>query len=203
MNLALRLRGVVFTQRGQFDEAIVVLEKALKKEEKKTKHDLGREEFLKRVWQWKEEKGGIIINQLKKLGCSCDWTRERFTMDPEYSRCVQKVFVELYKKGQEGHWKQYNELRTKLTKLAENGAYSKEFITQSDWFHTGEGMRAFLLLGLSDPNDEIFRALDFVLGAFEHDFVMHLDDEFRAIAAFLQGLALSTQHFFVILSIQN
>ncbi|MFO1489241.1 MAG: valine--tRNA ligase [Verrucomicrobiota bacterium] len=77
----------------------VQVEKQLKKEEKKTRHDLGREEFLKRVWAWKEEKGGIIINQLKKLGCSCDWTRERFTMDPEYSRCVQKVFVELYKKG--------------------------------------------------------------------------------------------------------
>src|SRR5712671_4152352 len=56
-------------------------------------------EVLKRVWAWKEKHGGIIINQLKKLGCSCDWTRERFTMDPEYSRCVQKVFVELYKKG--------------------------------------------------------------------------------------------------------
>ncbi|HNQ73258.1 MAG TPA: valine--tRNA ligase [Verrucomicrobiota bacterium] len=77
----------------------VQVEKALKKEEKKSKHDLGRDEFLKRVWQWKEKHGGIIINQLKKLGCSCDWTRERFTMDAEYSRCVQKVFVELYKKG--------------------------------------------------------------------------------------------------------
>ena len=77
----------------------VQVEKQLKKEERLTKYDLGREEFLKRVWAWKEEKGGIIINQLKKLGCSCDWTRERFTMDPEYSRCVQKVFVELYKKG--------------------------------------------------------------------------------------------------------
>ncbi|GDY20778.1 valine--tRNA ligase [Verrucomicrobiota bacterium] len=77
----------------------VQVEKALKKEEKKSKHDLGREEFLKRVWVWKEKHGGIIINQLKKLGCSCDWTRERFTMDPEYSRCVQKVFVDLYKKG--------------------------------------------------------------------------------------------------------
>jgi valyl-tRNA synthetase len=77
----------------------VQVEKALKKEERKTKYDLGREEFLKRVWAWKEKHGGIIINQLKKLGCSCDWTRERFTMDPEYSRCVQKVFVELYKKG--------------------------------------------------------------------------------------------------------
>ena len=77
----------------------VQVEKALKKEERKTKYDLGREEFLKRVWAWKDKHGGIIINQLKKLGCSCDWTRERFTMDPEYSRCVQKVFVELYKKG--------------------------------------------------------------------------------------------------------
>jgi valyl-tRNA synthetase len=75
------------------------VERALKKEERKTKYDLGRDEFLKRVWAWKEKHGGIIINQLKKLGCSCDWTRERFTMDPEYSRCVQKVFVELYKKG--------------------------------------------------------------------------------------------------------
>ena len=77
----------------------VMVEKQLKKEEKKSRHDLGREEFLKRVWAWKEKHGDIIINQLKKLGCSCDWTRERFTMDPEYSRCVQKVFVELYQKG--------------------------------------------------------------------------------------------------------
>jgi len=77
----------------------VMVEKQLKKEEKKSRHDLGREEFLKRVWAWKEKHGDIIINQLKKLGCSCDWTHERFTMDPEYSRCVQKVFVELYKKG--------------------------------------------------------------------------------------------------------
>ncbi len=77
----------------------VMVEKHLKKEEKKSRHELGREEFLKRVWLWKEKHGDIIINQLKKLGCSCDWTRERFTMDPEYSRCVQKVFVELYKKG--------------------------------------------------------------------------------------------------------
>jgi valyl-tRNA synthetase len=77
----------------------MMVEKQLKKEEKKSRHDLGREEFLKRVWAWKEKHGDIIINQLKKLGCSCDWTRERFTMDEDYSRCVQKVFVELYKKG--------------------------------------------------------------------------------------------------------
>ncbi|HTF63851.1 MAG TPA: hypothetical protein VK638_14275, partial [Edaphobacter sp.] len=62
-----------------------------------------------------------------------------------------------YKKALEGHYKQYGELRTKLTKIAENGAYYREFVTQSDWFHTGEGMRAFMLLGLSDPNNSIFR----------------------------------------------
>lgn len=65
--------------------------------------------------------------------------------------------LNLYKKAHEGHLKQYGELRTKLTKLAENGAYYKEFITQSDWFHTGEGMRAFMFQGLSDPNDETYR----------------------------------------------
>jgi valyl-tRNA synthetase len=77
-----------------------VVERTLKKSgEIKHRDDLGREKFLERVWQWKEKHGGIIIQQLKKLGASCDWTRERFTMDAEYSRCVQKVFVELYKKG--------------------------------------------------------------------------------------------------------
>ncbi|MEI6860674.1 MAG: valine--tRNA ligase [Verrucomicrobiota bacterium] len=76
-----------------------VVERTLKKAgEIKHRDDLGREKFLERVWEWKEKHGGIIIQQLKKLGCSCDWDRERFTMDADYSRCVQKVFVELYKK---------------------------------------------------------------------------------------------------------
>ncbi len=76
-----------------------VVERTLKKSgEIKHRDDLGREKFLERVWQWKNEKGGIIIQQLKKLGASCDWSRERFTMDPEYSRCVERVFVDLYKK---------------------------------------------------------------------------------------------------------
>lgn len=65
--------------------------------------------------------------------------------------------LDLYKKAQEGHWRQYNELRTTTTELAKNGAYHKEFITQSDWFHTGEGMRAFLLMGFSDPNNALYR----------------------------------------------
>ncbi len=76
-----------------------VVERRLRKEEKKTRHDLGREEFLQRVWEWKDKHGGIIINQLKKLGCSCDWERERFTMDEAYARKVQEVFVDLYEKG--------------------------------------------------------------------------------------------------------
>ena len=77
-----------------------MVEKALRKEGVlKHRDDIGREKFLEYAWAWKEKHGGIIIQQLKKLGCSCDWTRERFTMDPEYSRCVQQVFVDLYNKG--------------------------------------------------------------------------------------------------------
>ena len=77
-----------------------VVERTLKKSgEIRHRDDLGREKFLEKVWQWKEKHGGIIIQQLKKLGASCDWTRERFTMDPAYSKCVQQVFVDLYQKG--------------------------------------------------------------------------------------------------------
>ena len=76
-----------------------VVERQLRKEEGKTRRDLGREEFLKRVWTWKEKHGGIIIKQLKRLGCSCDWDRERFTMDEDYSRQVQEVFVKLHAQG--------------------------------------------------------------------------------------------------------
>jgi len=64
-----------------------------------SRHDLGREKFIERVWQWKEESGGQIINQLKRLGASCDWDRERFTMDEGLSNAVRTVFVTLYKEG--------------------------------------------------------------------------------------------------------
>ena len=63
------------------------------------KNDLSREEFLEHAWEWKEKYGGIIIRQLKKLGCSCDWSRERFTMDEGYTNAVLTAFVELYNKG--------------------------------------------------------------------------------------------------------
>ncbi|MCI9599710.1 MAG: valine--tRNA ligase [Lachnospiraceae bacterium] len=69
------------------------------REEGIDKQELGREGFLKRAWQWKEEYGGAIINQLKKLGCSCDWERERFTMDEGCSEAVLEVFIRLYEKG--------------------------------------------------------------------------------------------------------
>jgi len=64
-----------------------------------SRHDLGREKFEQRVWAWKERYGSTILRQLKKLGCSCDWRRERFTMDPGLSQAVREVFVRLYEKG--------------------------------------------------------------------------------------------------------
>ena len=75
-----------------------VVEKDLKATEKKTRWDVGREEFLKRVWKWKEQYGNQILYQLRRLGCSCDWSRTRFTMDDGYSRAIRHVFVSLFKK---------------------------------------------------------------------------------------------------------
>jgi len=77
-----------------------VVEKALRKEGvMKHRDDLGREALVGKIWEWKEKYGGIILKQLRALGASCDWSRTRFTMDADYSRCVQSVFVDLYKKG--------------------------------------------------------------------------------------------------------
>ncbi len=75
-----------------------VVEKALAKEGIK-RQDLGRDKFISRVWEWKEQYGSTIINQLKKLGCACDWARERFTMDEAYSKSVRTAFVLLWEKG--------------------------------------------------------------------------------------------------------
>ena len=77
----------------------IKVEENLRKEEGLTRYDLGREEFLKRVWDWKHKFGNRIISQLKKLGSSCDWERERFTMDEGCSKAVREVFVNLYNKG--------------------------------------------------------------------------------------------------------
>ena len=75
------------------------VEKALRKDEKLSRHDLGRDEFIRRIWAWREKHGHIITEQLKKLGASCDWSRERFTLDAGYAAAVQRVFVDLYGKG--------------------------------------------------------------------------------------------------------
>ena len=77
----------------------IKVEENLRVNEGLTRYDLGREKFLERVWDWKNKYGNRIINQLKKLGCSCDWTRERFTMDEGCSKAVKEVFVSLYEKG--------------------------------------------------------------------------------------------------------
>ena len=69
------------------------------RKEGKTKHDLGREAFIKEMWNWKEQFGGTIMHQLRRLGCSLDWDRERFTLDEGLSRAVREVFVRLYEKG--------------------------------------------------------------------------------------------------------
>jgi valyl-tRNA synthetase len=75
----------------------MVVERQMMERQEPSRRDIGREKFLEKVWAWKAESGGIIINQLKRLGASCDWSRERFTMDEGLSKAVLKVFVELYK----------------------------------------------------------------------------------------------------------
>src|SRR5436309_2955534 len=75
------------------------VEKHLRRTENKTRYDLGREEFLRRVLEWQDKHGGIIIEQLKRLGCSCDWSRQRYTLDEAYTAAVQRAFVDLYDKG--------------------------------------------------------------------------------------------------------
>ena len=96
-----RMRGFETLWQPGTDHAGIatqaVVEKNLQKKGIK-KNDLGREKFIEEVWKWKEESGGIILDQLKKLGCSCDWSRTRFTMDSDLSKAVIKVFVSLYNK---------------------------------------------------------------------------------------------------------
>jgi len=98
-----RMRGKdVLWQPGTDHAGIatqMVVERQLMERQEPGRREMGREKFLERVWQWKEESGGTILNQLKRLGASCDWSRERFTMDEGLSRAVLKVFVELYKAG--------------------------------------------------------------------------------------------------------
>src|SRR5450432_2915270 len=77
----------------------MVVERQLMERQEPGRREIGRAKFLERVWRWKDESGGAIVNQLKRLGASCDWSRERFTMDEGLSKAVVRVFVELYRKG--------------------------------------------------------------------------------------------------------
>jgi valyl-tRNA synthetase len=98
-----RMRGKdVLWQPGTDHAGIatqMVVERQLAERGNKGRRELGREKFLEEVWRWKEESGGAIVAQLKRLGASCDWSRERFTMDEGLSRAVVKVFVQLYREG--------------------------------------------------------------------------------------------------------
>ena len=98
-----RMRGhSVLWQPGTDHAGIatqMVVERQMMEQQEPKRTEIGREKFLEKVWAWKEESGGTIINQLKRLGASCDWSRERFTMDEGLSAAVIKVFVELYEKG--------------------------------------------------------------------------------------------------------
>ena len=98
-----RMRGKdVLWQPGTDHAGIatqMVVERRMMERQEPGRRDIGREKFLKKVWAWKAESGGTIVNQLKRLGASCDWSRERFTMDEGLSKAVVKVFVELYREG--------------------------------------------------------------------------------------------------------
>jgi len=98
-----RMRGKnVLWQPGMDHAGIatqMVVERQLAERREPTRQEMGRERFIERVWQWRHESGGMIANQLRRLGASCDWSRERFTMDEGLSRAVQEVFVALYKQG--------------------------------------------------------------------------------------------------------
>ena len=98
-----RMRGKnVLWQVGMDHAGIatqMVVERQMAERQEPPRREIGREAFVKKVWQWKEESGGTITHQLRRLGASCDWTRERFTMDDGLSQAVRKVFVQLYKDG--------------------------------------------------------------------------------------------------------
>jgi valyl-tRNA synthetase len=97
-----RMQGMNVLWMPGMDHAGIATQNVVEQELAKeglSRHDLGREKFIERVWEWKARYGGVIIHQLKRLGCSCDWARERFTMDEGLSKAVREVFVRLYNDG--------------------------------------------------------------------------------------------------------
>src|SRR6201988_297768 len=97
-----RMRGKNVLWQPGMDHAGIATQMVVERqlmERQIQRRDLGRKEFIRRVWDWKAESGGMILNQLKRLGASCDWSRERFTMDEGLSKAVLEVFVTLYHEG--------------------------------------------------------------------------------------------------------
>src|ERR1041385_3909924 len=97
-----RMQGFNTLWLPGMDHAGIATQNVVEKELAKqglTRHDLGREKFVARVWEWKEQYGGIILKQIRRIGASCDWSRERFTFDEGLSRAVREVFVRLYEDG--------------------------------------------------------------------------------------------------------
>jgi len=97
-----RMKGFKVLWQPGTDHAGIATQNVVEKSlavEGTNRHEIGRERFIELVWQWRQKYGGLIINQLKRLGCSCDWSRERFTMDEGLSRAVREVFVRLYEEG--------------------------------------------------------------------------------------------------------
>ena len=119
------------------------------KEQGIRKEDIGREEFLRHAWEWKEEHGGIILQQLRKLGCSCDWDRTRFTMEPALSEAVINTFVYFYKKG----WiykgvRMVNWDPEALTAVSDDEVVHKD--TQSHFYH----LKYYISDGQGKPTDQ-------------------------------------------------
>ena len=150
-----------------------VVERELQKDGK-TRHDLGRERFVERVWEWKEHSGGQIQGQLKRLGCSLDWERERFTLDEGLSRAVRKVFVTLYEEGliYQGYriinWcprceTALSDIETEYQDLPGKLYYIKYPIENSDQFITVATTRPETMLGDTgvavNPEDERYSQL--------------------------------------------
>lgn len=156
------------TDHASIATEVKVVER-IKKEEGKTKYELGRDEFMKRAWAWKEEFGGKIENQLKKLGDSCDWDRQRFTMDQGCNDAVKEFFIKLYEEGHiyRGH-RIINWCPNCKTTLSDaevehedqpgNFYHVKYFLKDSDQFLEVATTRPETMLGDSgiavNPNDE-------------------------------------------------
>jgi len=111
-----------------------VVEKRLREEERKTRHDLGRDKLVERIWQWKDQYEARILSQLKQMGCSCDWQRTRFTLDPICARAVRTTFFDLFEKGLIYHGKRLVNWDPFLqTTVSDDEVYHKE--VQGNFWH--------------------------------------------------------------------